>query len=78
MLGLLTCIRNTVSKKNQPLPQREGRGINECSEYRVIKYTLEIVLIGCCGSTEEHWGFVEGVSSEAFPEELVLTLSFEG
>ena len=44
--------------------------------HRVIM--LEIVPIGCCGSTEEQWGFVEGVNSEAFPEELVLTLSFEG
>ena len=60
MLGLLTCIGNTISKKNQPLPQREGREISECSECRVIKYRLEIVLVGCCGRTEEQWGFVEG------------------
>ena len=44
--------------------------------HRVIM--LEIALIGCCGSTKEQWRFVEGVSSEAFPEELVLTLSFGG
>ena len=44
--------------------------------HRVIM--LEILLIGCCGSTKEQWRFVEGVSSEAFPEELVLTLSFGG
>lgn len=44
----------------------------------MIKYMMEIVLIGCCASTEGQWDFVEGVSREGFPEKLILALSFEG